>query len=999
MIPQDSHEIPSISLKHDEWYQAHCRIKDHPPRDRCAYLRHARALLPLFEGIVELHPVMKAVFFSFKAVVNFEHERLENDLRVSCVYFAASDMMSVVLEIAMLVRDQQDPGFIASNTALLKLLEKIQADTKACGNAIDSYYNEGRLVKFLKAPEWKAVMVEFTQIFINHRINLQTTVSLRIARTVDDIGSKMKILIAHAFTPQHSWEKNLRAKLKEFGPRENWINDVDKVKALAQASEDKIFDFQTLTANGSPQDSVHSEQRWKAFAAGLNENLDSSLPQLFARNMKLFEQKLDFHTQELRDSIASSAKYIVRSLAGPYDRLQHEDLRKLWKEMNWIFCVEGRHFAIALYEYYLDYFHSKYSTSSSGLDGEPGELSPEDLAKRREDMWTLEYLERYSEKINDAVDNDRSGFIRISEVNSFTNQIPVGWTLPQYCVYVSVGWEYELRIYQKRVRCLLDKLCEAQMRVLPENREGLLDLIYWCDTPSLLARGCQKYPDDKAQHLPEGFCNRIKEKIKAQDERMRTLWRKFKYNFNDRSIIAMLYPEKKAETFVLQLYTILLEYALDVVHICRTQRIDRREWERFLPRLGHIEALLDSRIEELKDEYKRKGHSDVKEAIQGHYGGIFRPYHMCSVTGCLLSPTKEEAEHHYMSGDPLSLKDFPIPTPNTELDEILEYSTGQNGTEETSIDFDRPEIGSETSKPDIGESLSEGDENPDCVPPAFPYQNAICDICKVVAGCSPACYHCIDCDDFNICESCFRKSPSDSLHTGGHEEDHDLVRMVLFFPHDCVITIKAAAKHQRRLYWQSRGFLDAEELESDGEEDDEDVDGDGWDDEEGDGEEEGKDQGDEGTKLDVFEIQPDHCVACRSEIASERFYQCIHYECLEPRHCICFDCFSSLPENEGEGDRTDELAGEGPENTRTSHKPWHSLLLMHRLDPDDPWEGVEEDDEDDDTLTTESGHPPPDDRISALEKKIETLESNINQVNAHVMDLKGLMSALLERLS
>jgi hypothetical protein len=45
----------------------------------------------------------------------------------------------------MLVRDQQDPGFIASNTALLKLLEKIQADTKACGNAIDSYYNEGRL--------------------------------------------------------------------------------------------------------------------------------------------------------------------------------------------------------------------------------------------------------------------------------------------------------------------------------------------------------------------------------------------------------------------------------------------------------------------------------------------------------------------------------------------------------------------------------------------------------------------------------------------------------------------------------------------------------------------------------------------------------------------------------------------------------------------------------------------------------------------------------------
>ena len=106
---------------------------------------------------------------------------------------------------------------------------------------------------------------------------------------------------------------------------------------------------------------------------------------------------------------------------------------------NWIFCVEDKLFITALFEYYLDYFYSKYTCPETGSGEEPEELSLDAISARQKDIWTLQYLNYNGGQINDAVDSDKSGFIRISEVNTFTDQIPKGWTLPQWCAYVAVG--------------------------------------------------------------------------------------------------------------------------------------------------------------------------------------------------------------------------------------------------------------------------------------------------------------------------------------------------------------------------------------------------------------------------------------------------------------------------------------------------------------------------------------------------------------------------------
>jgi hypothetical protein len=83
----------------------------------------------------------------------------------------------------------------------------------------------------------------------------------------------------------------------------------------------------------------------------LRDEMKSSLDELCNRNMNIFKVKLAFHTQQLQESITSSAEFVVRTLSGPHDRLRHEvcpfasgfvyrsrtvfyqDMRELWKEM------------------------------------------------------------------------------------------------------------------------------------------------------------------------------------------------------------------------------------------------------------------------------------------------------------------------------------------------------------------------------------------------------------------------------------------------------------------------------------------------------------------------------------------------------------------------------------------------------------------------------------------------------------------------------------------
>jgi len=151
---------------------------------------------------------------------------------------------------------------------------------------------------------------------------------------------------------------------------------------------------------------------------------------------------------------------------------------------SWIFCVENRFFSSALFEYFRDRLsaarkndaNEKVQATSS--PDEPDRSSS--AIQKSDDGWTLEYIANFGHRISAAIDCDNSGFIRISEANTFTEQMPHGWTLPQWCAYTAagswvaftvilpnssffdLGYMYEARIYRKRMHNIISRMIEMQ---------------------------------------------------------------------------------------------------------------------------------------------------------------------------------------------------------------------------------------------------------------------------------------------------------------------------------------------------------------------------------------------------------------------------------------------------------------------------------------------------------------------------------------------------------
>jgi hypothetical protein len=107
--------MASIQREYQQWDATHSAMMDTPPSDGRDYIRHAQNLLPLLDAISEFHPFVKGEYLprlhyidshalllgavaSFKAVIQYEQNRRENETRVTAVFLAQTDTMRVVLE-------------------------------------------------------------------------------------------------------------------------------------------------------------------------------------------------------------------------------------------------------------------------------------------------------------------------------------------------------------------------------------------------------------------------------------------------------------------------------------------------------------------------------------------------------------------------------------------------------------------------------------------------------------------------------------------------------------------------------------------------------------------------------------------------------------------------------------------------------------------------------------------------------------------------------------
>jgi hypothetical protein len=88
---------------------------------------------------------------------------------------------------------------------------------------------------------------------------------------------------------------------------------------------------------------------------------------------------------------------------------------------GWRGNVKARHFVLALRDYYLE----KLASESQGVLG----MGTSTIRHSTDpDAWAIKYIDvTWVQPILEAFDDDASGFITVSEVNTFTSTRPANW--------------------------------------------------------------------------------------------------------------------------------------------------------------------------------------------------------------------------------------------------------------------------------------------------------------------------------------------------------------------------------------------------------------------------------------------------------------------------------------------------------------------------------------------------------------------------------------------
>lgn len=108
----------------------------------------------------------------------------------------------------------------------------------------------------------------------------------------------------------------------------------------------------------------------------------------------------------------------------------------MFRLQGWKGNVKARHFILAL----RDYFQEKIDLEKKAH--EQSEKEP-----TMTDKWAFKYIHiSYLQPILEAIDDDSSGFIRISEVNSFTKSRPEDWR------YVQLTWVQNFSADQYKIK-------------------------------------------------------------------------------------------------------------------------------------------------------------------------------------------------------------------------------------------------------------------------------------------------------------------------------------------------------------------------------------------------------------------------------------------------------------------------------------------------------------------------------------------------------------------
>ncbi|KAG1792242.1 hypothetical protein EV424DRAFT_1609382 [Suillus variegatus] len=380
------------------------------------FFGEAKKVMDALDTLQQIHPFVSVAIIAFKAVVNFEIRRRENDRTVCLMLAKAFDMMNMLLQL----KDTRDPDIVGPRGTIRGrldgVLDKMKRNVEDCGNAIDKYYKS----KFVDHPIGR--ISSSTALGVDTAIKKLEDLTKMLGECEAKIakGEKFHGAMGQYFETER--EKRFAKEVIMRGGMDPGFESEDKLTELVQQ------EAQIQARSGAPSKDVSKPA----------SQTPSANVSLLDENRALFTFKLDKQTAEIKDAIKDSETRIMSALGDKFKRVKDPHLRFIWKEMA---CLWAGilYFIAEPHDYFTQRFSNLHNdaprpkvTSSAPHTQSP----PVDHA----DEWCLKYLSVfYILSLSEVFDEDANGLISVREVNAFTSAILPGLSVPQALAYWAAG--------------------------------------------------------------------------------------------------------------------------------------------------------------------------------------------------------------------------------------------------------------------------------------------------------------------------------------------------------------------------------------------------------------------------------------------------------------------------------------------------------------------------------------------------------------------------------
>lgn len=562
-------------------------------------LAPAKEVAALLDVVSEIHPAVAAVAGIFKVVIQMELDHNENHAKVAVLHFSLTDMLFSLGYLK--------PAFSKEDELSQKLdhfLRGVEKTINEFGNFCDVYYKQRSFVRFLKSGSYKEKLSEFATKFEDQKRKLKQLLALKTASTISQVDesmgqmhAKVDDIMKFIATQKSAQEADVEKSVLVLGGEEEVLKDATKIEKLAQKYGEQL-------------------------AANVMFTLYASIEHLMEGNVNLFTLKVETASAEIKDAIERSTNAILLRIdSGPHELIENNEIRSVWKEMQWRISCKCRHFVDAIHHHYFRLF-----SRHKALTGENHPC-----------QWTLFFLSNvlFYPAIGEAIDDDGSGFVSVYEVNKFLRAIPEGWSTPQWLAFWAAGWYQNAIVYSTRCDELAKDIRRLAKTALPENRralkpfltrrdQGLSDLRLIYD--SVMVDTLDYHGVSSRTEFDELLKLR-KEYMEIETRAMMEQLERTKYQLDCIASVHAVMGTRRDERSVLCLMHLLLRHYKQIAQVAQTKVLDPQEFQAMSQSSFNLTEAFERRFNNLKESWRQQ-RLDTKLQVTYSAGGLFNFWYL-----------------------------------------------------------------------------------------------------------------------------------------------------------------------------------------------------------------------------------------------------------------------------------------------------------------------------------------------------------------------------------